>query len=64
MYGTVPEVEGLAAGKPVDNRQYRYTCSKSSPNFEICPAEKNGTQAETERKMVIKRNGVQTITSF
>ena len=63
-YAIAHEVEGLAAGKPVTDRQYRYTCSSSSPNCDLHTAEKNGTQAETERKTVIKSNGVQTVTPF
>ena len=28
MHAIVREVEGLSAGKPVADRQYRYTCSQ------------------------------------
>ena len=56
-YAIAHEVEGLAAGKLVAGRQYRCTCGQSSPNCDLCPAEKHGTQAETERKTAIKQNG-------
>ena len=44
-------VDGLSAGKLVADRQYRYLCSQSLPNCDLCLAEK------TERRTVIKRNG-------
>ena len=52
------EVEGLAAGKLVADRQYRYTCSQIWLNCDLRPAEKNGMQVKTERRTVIKRNEV------
>ena len=51
-YAVTCGVEGLAAGEPVADRQYRYTCSQSLPDCALRPAVKNGTQAEMERRML------------